>query len=207
MAVFVQNSGQGIDTSQSLSLTFRGNTASVSKGYTEGFSKYIYQPTAATSGIIPIFSGTVVMWNSTLTWYQWKLTLGNSGPQNFMEVGFLDFTFLATESGVYWLYDLGQRISICLYLLQQGLIGNTNTRFSQPYCFLSYNGIYKYAIGSYTLYTSQPDSSASAMRVQIISEKSFYLYIPKKIYNGTDSTSVTCSCNLHSFSVGSRMYN
>ena len=207
MAVFVQNGGQGIDTSQSPSLTFNGNTVNVSKGYTEGFSKYIYQPTSSSSGLIPTFSGTVELYNSTLNWFQFRLSLGNSGPQNFMEVGFLNLTFLANENGIYWLSDLGQRIAICLYLLQQRLIGNTNPRFLSPYCFLSYNKIYKYAVGSYSLYISEPSSSTTAMRVQLISEKSFYLYIPKKIYNASDGSNVTCSCNLYSFSVGSKMYN
>lgn len=205
MAVFVPNSGWGVDTSQFPSLTFNKNTATVSKGYTEGFSKYIYQPTSSSSGLIPLFSGTAEFYERTENYVKYRLSLGNTGPQNFMEVGFLRMTFATSNDGAYWLYDLGQRISICLYLLQQGLIGNANTRFSQPPCFLFSNGIYKTALGSWELYTSTP--SGEAMRVQIISEKQFYLYIFSSIYSVQDARKVMLSCNMTSFSVGSKMYN
>lgn len=122
-----------------------------------------------------------------------------------MEVGFLRMTFATSNDGAYWLYDLRQRIAMCLYLLQQGLIGNADTGFSQPPCFLYYNNTYKMALGSWQLYTASP--TGSAMRVQLLSEKQFYLYLLTPIYNATDSKQVPLSCNMTAFSVGSKMYN
>ena len=55
------------------------------------------------------------------------------------------------------------------------------------------------------MYTASP--TGSAMRVQLLSEKQFYLYLLTPIYNATDSKQVPLSCNMTAFSVGSKMYN